>query len=289
MRGGLYTTARRWLSRLNLEGLKWKQIQWRSRRLTRHAVFSDVSTFRMFIGYPRSGHSLIGSLLDAHPNIIIGHEVDALGIVSRGATQAELFTALLDNSEYYARFGRDWTGYSYSIPGQWQGRYENLRIIGDKKGGQSSLWIVRAPGILEKLRIILGPSVKIKVFHIVRNPYDNISTISRNDVCELPEAISRYSTLLSGVEAAQNYFAEDEWTTYWFEDVIAQPQEKLTALISDLGERASPDYLSSCSEILFERPRNTRSLVDWNPENLARVEALQARYPFLSRYRFNEA
>ncbi len=25
----------------------------------------------MFIGYPRSGHSLVGSLLDAHPNIIV--------------------------------------------------------------------------------------------------------------------------------------------------------------------------------------------------------------------------
>jgi hypothetical protein len=37
--------------------------------------FSNVRTFILFVGYPRSGHSLIGSIMDAHPNIIIAHEV----------------------------------------------------------------------------------------------------------------------------------------------------------------------------------------------------------------------
>jgi hypothetical protein len=35
----------------------------------------------MFIGYLRSGHSLIASLLDAHPNPIATHELDALKFV----------------------------------------------------------------------------------------------------------------------------------------------------------------------------------------------------------------
>ena len=38
----------------------------------------------MFIGYPRSGHSLIGSLLDVHPNAIVAHELDALKFVGAG-------------------------------------------------------------------------------------------------------------------------------------------------------------------------------------------------------------
>lgn len=37
--------------------------------------FASVRTFVLFVGYPRSGHSLIGSIMDAHPNIIIAHEV----------------------------------------------------------------------------------------------------------------------------------------------------------------------------------------------------------------------
>lgn len=30
---------------------------------------APVRTFIMFVGHPRSGHSLVGSLLDAHPNV----------------------------------------------------------------------------------------------------------------------------------------------------------------------------------------------------------------------------
>ena len=32
----------------------------------------------MFIGYPRSSHSLVGAILDAHPEIIIPHEYDVI-------------------------------------------------------------------------------------------------------------------------------------------------------------------------------------------------------------------
>jgi hypothetical protein len=33
--------------------------------------FADVHAFCLFVGYSRSGHSLVGALLDAHPGITI--------------------------------------------------------------------------------------------------------------------------------------------------------------------------------------------------------------------------
>lgn len=39
-----------------------------------HELYNDIETFVMFIGYPRSSHSLVGSILDAHPEIIISNE-----------------------------------------------------------------------------------------------------------------------------------------------------------------------------------------------------------------------
>jgi hypothetical protein len=35
--------------------------------------FPDVHAFCLFDGYSRSGHSLVGALLDAHPKITIAH------------------------------------------------------------------------------------------------------------------------------------------------------------------------------------------------------------------------
>ena len=55
-----------------------------SELFAREAPFKTVEKYCMFIGYPRSGHSLIGALLDAHPNIIIAHELNDLRYFARG-------------------------------------------------------------------------------------------------------------------------------------------------------------------------------------------------------------
>ena len=44
----------------------------------RAKLFSEVSSgikkLVFFVGYPRSGHSIVGALMDAHPHVVIPHE-----------------------------------------------------------------------------------------------------------------------------------------------------------------------------------------------------------------------
>ena len=47
-------------------------------------LFVDVQTYCLFIGHGRSGHSILGALLDAHPNIILPDEVDVLKYLQAG-------------------------------------------------------------------------------------------------------------------------------------------------------------------------------------------------------------
>ncbi|MCI0710673.1 MAG: hypothetical protein L0154_10980, partial [Chloroflexi bacterium] len=138
-------------------------------------LFQDVNTFVIFIGYPRSGHSLVGSLLDAHPNAIISHELHALKRLHRGYSQEQLFYLIYQNSRDNARKGREETGYSYLVPGQWQGKYTQLKIIGDKKGGKTAELLAAYPQMLNELfRTIKHP---IKFIHVLRNPFDNITSM----------------------------------------------------------------------------------------------------------------
>ena len=47
-----------------------------------HTVsYESVEKFCLFVGYSKSGTSLIGATLDAHPNIIISHEIDIFQII----------------------------------------------------------------------------------------------------------------------------------------------------------------------------------------------------------------
>src|SRR5215207_8273627 len=96
-------------------------------------LFDGVETYCMFLGYPHSGHSLIGSLLDAHPNAIVAHELDALKFVRAGFGKHQLYELLLDNSRRFAQRRREWNGYGYEVPRQWQGRFNEVRVIGDKR------------------------------------------------------------------------------------------------------------------------------------------------------------
>jgi len=96
----------------------------------------------MFIGYQRSSHSLVGAILDAHPEIIIPHEYGLMSKVGRylspNRTQDNLqryalFYALhqlsLNQAVFGIRASANNTGlgknaYTYHVPGLWQGGYQ---------------------------------------------------------------------------------------------------------------------------------------------------------------------
>ena len=163
--------------------------------------FASARTFCIFIGYPRSGHSLIGSLLDAHPRMVVAHELDALKLVGEGVSKRDLYEQIVANAEQAAAAGREQTGYSYAVPGQWQGRFEEIQVLGDKKGGMSTVRLRERPELLDQLVELVG--LPLKLIHVVRNPYDNIATIATKPNTEMPKE-SR--TAVGVPEATRRYF-----------------------------------------------------------------------------------
>ena len=53
-----------------------------------------VEKFVFFVGYPRSGHSIIGSVMDAHPDIVIAHEYF---LFSECASQLKVGASIFEN------------------------------------------------------------------------------------------------------------------------------------------------------------------------------------------------
>ncbi|HEX2098611.1 MAG TPA: hypothetical protein VHF46_06105 [Rubrobacteraceae bacterium] len=47
------------------------------------------------------------------------------------------YELLLDDSRSFTQRGGEWNSYDYEVSQQWQGRFDELRVIGDKKGGYS--------------------------------------------------------------------------------------------------------------------------------------------------------
>jgi len=136
--------------------------------------FSYAETYCQFIGYPRSGHTLIGALLNAHPDVVIANELGVLDWMRKGFSRLQLFAMILRRDRDFERQDYTFIGYQYAVPNQWQGRFRRIRVLGDKDAGRDTTQLRQRPELLDRLRRKLR--LKIRVVHVVRNPYDALST-----------------------------------------------------------------------------------------------------------------
>ena len=137
-------------------------------------------------GHSRSGHSIVGSIMDSHPNMVIASEVDVFARLSDGSlvpTKAEIFNALWVNSKetiingLRSKYAKG-KGYDLYVDGLYEGRYvDHIDVIGDKKGGITTQMLAAEPDKWSHIyNILKSLNVSIKVIFVIRNPYDNIAT-----------------------------------------------------------------------------------------------------------------
>ena len=251
----------------------------------RHELAS-VEVFCIFIGYPRSGHSLLGSLLDAHPEMVIAHELDVLRLVAAGWPQRAIWSRIMNHDATFTASGRQWYGYDYRVPDQWQGRVTRLRVIGDKKGGKTTERLGARPDLLERLR--RGAAVPVRLVHVVRSPYDNITTMARRSGQTLEHAAQRYFDLCATVARVKREAPEADVLDVRHEAFVADPRTHLARACRFLGVEVSDAYLDACTGAVFSAPRQTRADLTWDASLVDHVAAEAARYEFLSGYSYAE-
>lgn len=252
---------------------------------------ASVRAFLLFVGHPRSGHSLVGSLLDAHPAMVVSHELDVLKYVGLGYRRDQLLTLVLEHARANAEAGRKSWGYSYAVPGQWQGRWQRLEVVGDKRGRMTTDRLAARPGLLDDLARAVR--VPVKVVQVVRNPYDNVATMHARGSAALGEQVTRYRELGETVDRiAAGLDAVDQGVAgfhrLYHEDLVADTPGTLAPLCRFLGVDAPDDYLAACDGVVFPSPRRTRDGAPWTAEDRAALDAVVASTPWLGRYEFDE-
>lgn len=248
--------------------------------------FSQVENVVLFIGYPRSGHSLIGSILDAHPNIIIGHEVDVLYLIDKGLDKYEIFSIIYDNSKAFSKIGRGWSGYNYTVENQYQGRFKKLKVVGDKMGGMTSSRLKDNNQLIDSLQSRI--QIPVKFIHHIRNPFDNISTmcIKDNNNIVKKEVICDYFNMVKTVVKVKKKVSEESILDVWHEDFINNPENNLKRLLNFLGVKVYKDYIRESSKIIVKNESKTRYKIQWNNKDIKYVTNEKDKYDFLKRYNY---
>lgn len=253
------------------------------------ADFQNIQTYCTFIGHMKCGGSMLGSLLDAHPNAILADEVYALRYVQAGFRRGQIFSILLRASRRELMKGRvtarRMTPYSWLVPGQWQGRFSRLQVIGDSSTGFSTQQLAENPALLEKLRADMGP-VGLKFIHVIRNPFDPMSVMMVRGKRSFENASAHYFENCDMLVDLRSRLSDADVFPVRYEDFVNQPEQKLAEICKFLGLEADPAYLKACAAILHKSPERSRHLVKWEPAWIEQVESQLKKYDFLAGYSF---
>ena len=247
--------------------------------------FDHIAKFCLFIGYPRSGHSLIGALLNAHPNVVVAHELNAPKFIHAGCTRNQLYSRIIARAYWFNMRGNA-SNYSYRVPNQWQGRFQSIHVIGDKRGGAVTRHLAAHPDFLDQVRRLVG--IPVRFIHAARNPFDNISAISIWDKKPLHESIENYFFLCHTTGRLQTLCQTEELINVHHEDMIHDAKATLTSLCHFVGIQPEPSYVSACCRVVFPSPTFTRRKVSWSASQIRDVETRLRTYPFLNHYTFDE-
>jgi hypothetical protein len=254
------------------------------------ALFASVHTYVMFIGLGRSGTTLVGALLDAHPRMVIARQLGALKYLWPVPFSRErIFRLLVQNSLKTARDG--WPGgggYSHAIAGQMQGSFDVIEVIGDKsRSAQSLEWFASRPALLSRLADTTR--ARIRMLHVIRNPYDTIATRSRRRRVS-PEKISREYFALTGQlhelngRIASHAGLDIKRIPVHLEDLILDPKGQLAELCNSLGVSPSEDYLEACAGIVYRKPSEPRRTIEWPAQLVSDIQHRMQEFPHLQRY-----
>lgn len=248
---------------------------WRARGLA-------PSTLLIFVGNPRSGTTLVRSLLNAHPAISIAQEWSMIERFQAG--ERSWRRQLGGMAASAARFDAlpQWEGYDYRVAGAGNRADSLIEVIGDKKAGRSLLLLSRSPGLLQQ--VLDWCPVPVRFIHCVRHPLDVITTKTRRNGLPLDRNVALYFDLEEAAADLAGQVGPSAFRSVYLERVIATPREEMAALCAFLGVEASAAHLDACAERVFDSPRQTRTQLDWPSELRLEAERRAAGIPHLKAF-----
>ncbi|MGK7895452.1 MAG: sulfotransferase [Xenococcus sp. (in: cyanobacteria)] len=215
---------------------------------------------RLFIvGCPRSGTTLLQSLLAAHPQIASfpeSHFFESLapinplirslgmGLASgqRAKKRFKHFLSIIEREkmeEYLPSFPLFMSQYANAF-------VQVLDELTEEQG--KSLWIEKTPGHLKQIELIEKLVKEAKFLHIVRNGADSVASLYQvyqkhsqwGGARNIDECISRWT---EDVEITRNYLPKENHTLVRYEELVANTQEAIADVCSFLNVPFEPVML----------------------------------------------
>lgn len=241
--------------------------------------------FLMFCAPPRSGHTLVASIINAHPNCIISNQMFILNEAMNKTTFDKIKTMIKNGSRLYGD-----TRSVTPVP------KEEIKVIGDKTGHRTVQYIIdNGYEGLQKLKDIVN--MEMKWINVVRNPFDVITTwtlknrdhLKRKnkqfDINEIyKDVFIKYRNLNKKI--AELHKTENILTIN-HEYVIRRTDRTLKEISKflDLGQVPN-NWKLRVKEVVWPSPNITRTKMKWTPKMKKNVNEIIKKYDWLHGYSY---
>lgn len=238
----------------------------------------------MFMGYPRSGHTLVASMLNAHPNVICSNQMFIIQNIEKQMLDPLLLTILNGATDMHWKpeVKIDKTPKS------------DIYVIGDKTGHRTVEYLIDNPGQLDHLKTIVP--WPIKWVHVVRNPYDCMATWTKknfdNKKKKSPASASveaEFKAAFEKFKALNQKIAElkksEDVLTLVHEKVVVSKDQTMQQLCNFLDIEKTDEWRKRVVKTLWKTPRITRRKISWTPfMKNSIMNYVVKKYPWMKGY-----
>lgn len=302
-------------SRRHARSPVWRyRLRARVEGLRRRRSLAPARVMTFFVGWPRSGHSLIGSLLDAHPQAVVAHELDAVGLFRKGLDPRRLPALMAWNSDGFGQAGRWWNGYRYAVPGGRHGARGPVAVVGDKKGDWAARWSAADPTLPS--RLTEAAPVACRWILVTRHPLDNVATMSlrkggaydrlridhagrggfgaalaaaqdRGEVAHAArdDMVADWRALAAAIGTMRRATRPAAWHRIVYERFVADPHDNLRRLCDFLELPDDSEWRAAAASLVSPSGRRSRDSVAWTAAQREALADSVAAHDFLDAYR----
>jgi hypothetical protein len=237
--------------------------------------------FVLVIGNARSGSTLLGSILDAHPCAIVANETVGSANFWRDMDRPRILGEIAESSRRRRLSGRVSEGYRYLIPAAAK-EMPRILVMGDKVWNPATLMLHGDYSLLNRLERILG--VPIKIIHCIRNPFDVIATMHARSKAPVIDRAHWYFLHCSAALAVRQKWEPDRYLDFHHESTFDNPDQAIAGLCRFLELPVDKSHIQASKALLFPQLRTTRRNLAWEPAMVRMITSRMGEFDFLGRY-----
>ncbi len=258
------------------------------------AIDTGSRTVLLFIGSPRTGSTLLGQILNYHPQCLISFEENVVGRhLVKFVSFEKLLVCMAKSARETFEKGLEKTGRMNA--GVYQPRWSSfadlrtspdfkkrdIAVVGDKKAGGTAMAVRDHPETFIRL-IKNNPSFKL--LQVIRNPITAALSYMKSHAIDSFEEACSHIVETTGVAYGMTRLFPQQSFTVFYEDLLEHPEKTLTGLCGFLTIQVSSSWLEEIIKRInrgkpLDRERY-ESLLESTREIIITHEALEA----FSRY-----